>query len=317
MTSLSIKEVKVTSVLIVTALLLSCSLFLGSQSAHAARNYTNCPETIYSMLFVDPPNPVYGKTYVKLANKIPDSNVTLYSQDENNQDKCAILGQSVANNQTWNSVTDVSQADHLIRIYADGPVKSADVYQSTVKLLVLPEPGLCESVDSECHIKYQGHSGVLKPILQTGATDMIAIYTVKPINSSTIKEVAYFSDGSYLYNDAKKQIGPVNRNYLADGKHTVVTEVTFTNGQKMLISQTIDMGKDYSGFTTVKSYYYKSHNRYLYIIATVVIFIIVSTLLWLTRTIHQKREFAKDHGIDHLKAAEITKEDPKDKIVVG
>ena len=317
MTSLSIKEVKLTSVSIVMALFLSCSLFLGSQPAHAARKYTNCPETIYSMLFVDLKQPLYGTTYVKLANKIPDSNVTLYTIDANDDAKCSQLGQAPANSQNWAPISTINQNEAVKQVFADGPTKSADVYQSTVKLLKITDPKICQQIDSECHTTYKGHNGVLQPKLLTGGTDSIAVYTVLPINDSKVKEVAYYSDGSFLYINNSKQIDPVNKNYLSDGSHNVVTRVTFENGQVLNISQKYDLGKDFTGFTTVRSYYYKSHNRYLYILIALVSAIIISLIIWAARTIHQRREFKKDHGIENLSVPEVKKDETKDKIVVG
>jgi hypothetical protein len=73
-------------------------------------------------------------------------------------------------------------------------------------MLVIPDAKLCSQVDTDCKFVFQGKTGVLQPKLLTGATDMIAIYTVLRIDSAKIKQVAYYSEGNFLYEDSKKQI---------------------------------------------------------------------------------------------------------------
>lgn len=291
--------------------------FFSTANSSAATKSIDCTDSIYNMFFVEMKKPVSGKVYSKLAKTIPDSPLNLYYQDPSGNSRCVIIGQTNANSDTWQQSGSIDSALQLKQILADGPTKSVDVYQATIKLLVLPEDNLCESVDTECHTTYQGNKGVLKPILQSGAIDQIAIYGVLPINDAKIKEVAYFSDGQFLYFDEQKQIKPVNKNYLADGKHTVTTQVTFDNAQKFTITKEIDMGKDYTGFTTLKSYYYKSKNRYLYVIGAIVLFILISVALMVARALHNRKLYKEEHGIENYKATQVKKEDEKDKIIVG
>jgi len=290
--------------------------FAGKTSAVTPKSI-DCSESIYSMLFVESKKPLQGTIYAKLAKKIPDSPLNLYYQDPTTNGRCNVIGQINANSDTWQLVGKIDESLNISTLYADGPQKSADVYQATIKTLILPDSNLCEQVDTECHVTYQGKKGILKPILQSGAIDMISIYTVLPISDSKIKEVAYFSDGQFLYFNEKKQIEPVNKNYIADGQHTVTTQVTFDNNQKFIISETIDRGKDYTGLTTLKSYYYKSQKRYLYVIGGVVIFIVISVALMIARAIHNRKLYKQEHGIENYKPLEPKKEDKKDDIVVG
>ena len=289
----------------------------GKTSAATAKSI-DCSESIYNMFFVETKTkPISGTVYAKLAKKIPDSQLNLYYQDPASNGRCNVIGQINANSDAWQLAGKIDSSLNLKQLLADGPQKSADVYQATIKTLILPDNNLCEQVDSECHVTYQGHKGVLKPILQSGAIDMIAIYSVLPINDAKIKEVSYFSDGQFLYFNEKKQINPVNKNYLADGKHTVTTQLTFDNSQKFIISEDIDLGKDYTGFTTLKSYYYKSKNRYLYVIFGIVAFIAISVALMIARALHNHKLYKEEHGINNYKAAPVKKDDEKDKIIVG
>lgn len=301
------------------ALLLLATVFGStfSSNASAATKSIDCTDSIYNMFFVQVKKPVYGTVYAKLAKKIPDSPLTMYYQDPNNSSRCNIIGQISANSDAWQLTGKIDESLDLKQLLADGPEKSADIYQATIKTLILPDAELCQKVDSECHITYKGHEGTLKPILQSGAIDAIAIYSVLPIENAKIKEVAYFSDGQFLYLDTKNQINPVNKNYLADGQHTVTTQVTFDNSQKFIITKNVDMGKDYTGFTTLKSYYYKSQNRYLYIIGGIVAFLVISIALMVARALHNRKLYKEEHGIQNYKAAPVKKDDEKDKIVVG
>jgi len=285
-----------------------CIAFSSNASAVTPKSI-DCTDSIYNMFFVQLKKPVSGKVYSKLAKTIPDSPLNLYYQDPSNSSQCIVLGQTNANTTTWQASGSIDSNLQLKQILADGPTKSVDVYQATIKLLVLPQSNLCESVDTECHTTYQGHQGVLKPILQSGAIDLIAIYSVLPINDAKIKEVAYFSDGQFLYFEQSKQIKAVNKSYLADGKHTVTTQVTFDNNQKFTISQNIDMGKDYTGLTTLKSYYHKSQNRYLYIIGGIVAFIVISVAVMIARALHNRKLYKEEHGIENYKAAPVKKDD--------
>ena len=289
----------------------------GKTSAATAKSI-DCSESIYNMFFVETKTkPISGTVYAKLAKKIPDSQLNFYYQDPASNGRCNVIGQINANSDAWQLAGKIDSSLNLKQLLADGPQKSADVYQATIKTLILPDNNLCEQVDSECHVTYQGHKGVLRPILQSGAIDMIAIYSVLPINDAKIKEVSYFSDGQFLYFNEKKQINPVNKNYLADGKHTVTTQVTFDNNQKFIISEDIDLGKDYTGLTTLKSYYFKSKNRYLYVIFGIVAFIAISVALMTARALHNRKLYKEEHGIENYKAAPVKKDDEKDKIIVG
>ena len=315
MLSVSFKRLFLGGSLLVTTLLMSL-LFDARVSAVAPKSI-DCTDSVYNMFFVELNKPVYGKVYAKLAKKIPDSPLNVYFQDSNNNTRCVIIGQTNANSDSWKPIGIINQSLSLKELLADGPQKSADIYQATIKTLILPDPNLCETVDSECRITYQGHKGVLKPILQSGAIDAISVYTVLPINYAKIKEVAYFSDGQFLYFNENKKIDSVNKNYLADGKHTVTTQVTFDNSQKFTITETIDRGKDYTGLTTLKSYYYKSQNRYLYVIGGVVAFIVISVTLMIARALHNRKIYKQEHGIENYKPLEPKKENKKDDIVVG
>ena len=296
-------------------LLLLFALTLAPSKVSANAKINDCTDTIYSSFFTDLNAKVQGTTYVKMASKLPNYNLTVYFQDNIDSNSCFVVGQAAANSESWTAAGTIGQP--FKRILVQGPEKSAEIYQATIKALILPDSKLCEQVDTECRITYKGKSGVLQPKLISGATDMIAIYTVLPINNAQISQVSYYSDGNFLYSDPKKQIGEVNRNYLADGKHSVSTQVIFANGQKWTYTQDIDMGNDYTGFTTLRSYYYKSHNRYLYVIAGVAAFLLISLIIMIARAIHQRRLYKKEHGYDQIKYTPKKKDDNNDQIVVG
>lgn len=308
-------NIRVLRVGIFSLIMLSLALSFTPPKVSANTKVNDCTETIYSSFFTDLNAKVQGTVYVKMAAKLPNSNLSVYFQDNIDSNSCFVVGQAAANTESWSAAGSINQS--FKRILVQGPEKSADIYQATVKMLILPDSKICSQVDSECRVTYQGKMGVLQPKLLSGATDNVAIYTVQPIDKSSISQVSYYSDGNFLYSDPKKQITEVNRNYLADGKHSVSTQVIFANGQKWTYTQDIDMGNDYTGFTTLRSYYYKSHNRYLYVIAGVTAFLIISLIIMIIRAIHQRRLYKQEHGYDQIKYTPKKKDDNNDQIVVG
>lgn len=263
---------------------------LASQQRLIVGDITTCSNNS-SSYYDTLSQPITGSIYARLPSGNSPSVVYLYSETTSDT-SCQLLGAAKIESGRW---LFLGSGSAVTNIMVQSPGLNAEPYAAVVDLLVVPNTAICAPA-VYCNINYQGDNGYLVPNLISNTTDQIAVYEANSITDVRFTGINYYADGTFLYSST--QLKPINRDYLPGGKHNIFIQVNFVNGEKINISQAINMGIDWSGTIRLRSDFYRSHNKLVFAGVLMVILIIVLLLLWIVRKIHKRREFKIDHGID-------------------
>ena len=250
--------------------------------------------------------PVSGAIYARFPNGINPSVVYLYSENTSNA-SCLLLGAAKIESGHWlflgngNSVTNI--------MIQTPDLKAQPNAASVIDLLAVPSSAICAPV-VYCNLNYQGDLGYLVPNTIHDTAQQMTVYEANSIVDVRFTGIDYYADGKLLYSST--QLRPINHNYLAGGKHKVFIQVNFTNGEKVNINQVVNMGIDWTGALKLRSSFYKSHNKTVFIIVSILILGLVVAGLWkVWRVYYKRREFKIDHGVDEYEGQDMI--DPTNK----
>jgi hypothetical protein len=183
-------------------------------------------------------------------------------------------------------------------------------YAAVADLLALPSAATC-IVNTVCSSTYQGYVATLLPNLISNNTDQIAVYQASSIIDVKYSSINYYSDGIFLY--SSPQVRPINHDYLGGGTHAITITISFINGEKLNINQTVNMGADWSGVLRIRSDFYRSHNKFVFGGVMFCVVVVLILLLWLGRILYKRREFKVDHGLSDYESPDvINPEDDQD-----
>lgn len=288
-----------------------------SASQLAAQNDTvgTCDSGNDHSTFIDNFSPLSGTVYAQLSNKSENPGaVTIYFQSLTDY-SCEKVGQPTSvNTNSWTLVGNYKISDgQSAALVASGDNLQGQPYAALIKLLIVPDQSLCNPLN--CIIKYQGQDGLLSPKIISSATDEVAAYRLDPIDGLTPTRVDYYDNGTFIY--SSKKIEDVNKNYLPGGKQTITATAFFNNNEQFTVTSNIDMGPDYTYTQYLKSQYYRSHNKALFVAVVGGIVGLVVGAMWLIRYIYKKRKFIKDHGLDENHYSPDEVDDSEDDVVVG
>jgi hypothetical protein len=260
--------------------------------------------------------PASAQLYIKLnSTQESSSNVAVYFQSFSDS-QCHLIGIDSPSYSSWSKVgpynLDTSDGGAFVIV---GSGLGALPYQAVASLLVLPNPLVCTPVIN-CKISYHGYQGVLSPQIISGATESVAVYVASPLNSVGYSKATYYSNNQFLY--SSKQLQPINRNYLNGGVQHVSIQINLTNQQVVTITQTINMGTDYTGTLYIKSLVYRSQNKVWVFVILALILVVLLLLLWIVRLIYKHRRYQVHYGLNHLSESheQISKVDPPDNYVI-
>ncbi|HSX32957.1 MAG TPA: hypothetical protein VLF91_01325 [Candidatus Saccharimonadales bacterium] len=263
--------------------------------------------------------PPAGKLYIRLTNSAETSApVTVYYQSI--QDGvCRPLGTVTPNQTIWTAVGVYKPIDTSgVALVVNGVGLSAPPYAAAASLLIVPDPVVC-TPDVTCAVRYQGYNATLVPRILTGATDAVAIYAAEPVVGATVKKVSYYADNTYLYDS--KTFVPINRGYLRGGMHTVTIQVTLANGEVLIINQALNNGDDFAGTKYLRSLFYRSHNKTLFLAAIGLTALGLLLLLWTVRQLYKHHMYREEHGLEHYAAPKPPADDPNkddnNNVIVG
>jgi hypothetical protein len=247
-----------------------------------------------------------GAVYVRLNTASETTTpINVYFRSTNDI-KCTFIGSGMAKLNTWSKISDtgVTGLKDGIIIISYTVTENVEVYQGTFQMLFVSDKKLC-TITANCETNFNGYKGTLSADTSSRATDDILLFRLTDIDGVAISKVDYYDGGTFLYSSAKLE--SVNRNYLPGGNRQLTKQVYFKNGQILTITETVNMGYDFSGGLAIRSYIYRSKNRSL-VIGIIVAAAVLSLLILLFIHYLVRRHYYKiDHGLD--KSAQIAKRD--------
>jgi len=234
---------------------------------------------------------ISGSVYVRLPAGASSSIVYLYSETASDT-SCQLLGGAKAFSGHWTFLANTSDVSNIM---LQGQGVSAQPHSAAADLIVVPIASICSPV-VVCNTTYQGINSSLEPNLISNTTDQIAVYQANPVTDIRRTSINYYADGVFLY--SATQLKPINRDYLPGGTHSIFIQVSFINGEKININQTVNNGVDWSGGLRLRSDFYRSHNKFVFATAVGGVVVLLILSLWIVRILYKRHEFKIDHGID-------------------
>jgi hypothetical protein len=250
-------------------------------------------------------NPVAtGSVYLKLNYQSNPINLSLYL---NNYvaSQCNLIGSVSTNSNTWTYIGKISSSTNDVIIQGVGI--GAVPYQAAAQLLVVPNNQCLPT--SNCNLTFDGLAGVLQldnSNIISGATDQIAIHTLKPISGIGVRSVSYYADSQKGALYTSNSLRPFNKNYLSGGTHSIQIQIKLDNGQSVFVNQTINMGIDWTGALLVKSLIYRNSGSAAVFIVLGISILILLIIFVLARFIYMQRRTDKLHGLDNYQASDIS-----------
>jgi hypothetical protein len=236
-----------------------------------------------------------GKAYLRLNYASTPVNLSLYLNNYA-AGECSNIGNVTVNSNTWVYIGNISSSTNDVII--QGNNVAAAPYQAAVNLLIVPDNQCTPTV--YCTVSYSGLKGQLQldnSNILSGATDQIAVYSLKPINGVGITSVGYYADEQKGALYSSKILKPFDRNYLDGGLHSTQIQIKLKNGQSIYVNETIDMGIDWTGTLYLKSLIYRNSGSAAIFIVAGISIVILLIILGLMRLLYKRRRVNKFHGI--------------------
>jgi hypothetical protein len=292
----------IVSLQVISLVLGLLSVFSPKISALTTGSITTCISN--SSSYYDSLNQsISGSVYVRLPAGANPSIVYLYSETMSDT-RCQLIGGAKAFSGHW---TFLANASDVSNIMLQGQGLNAQPYSAVANLLVVPIASICEPV-IVCNTTYQGINSSLTPNLLSNTTDQIAVYQANPVTDIRRSSINYYADGTFLY--SATQLKPINHDYLPGGTHAVFIQVSFLNGEKININQSVNNGVDWSGGLRLRSDFYRSHNKLVFAAAVSGVIVLLILGLWVVRILYKRHEFKIDHGLDEYEDKDMI--GPKD-----
>ncbi|MCB9821695.1 signal peptidase I [Candidatus Nomurabacteria bacterium] len=263
--------------------------FLGVPTAAAATDMSCDPATDYpqfSSLF-HVPEASYD-IYVRLSNHEKKSvNFDLFSGNDSSD--CRQLGRVKASSTSWQKIgSDLKFLDEdATFLYAKVPNEN--------QLGTLPPQIVFINSDlgcspEKCRTDYNDQQYTIVPQTVSYLYDNLKVSLIEQFSGVDVENVNYFVDGKLLY---KSDNTSLDKWRLLPGQHTVVSRVKFTNGQALILNQSLKI--DINPIQIIAPYYLKL----LPILKPVGLFVALLlgyyAVLLLLRSISRKRRWKQAH----------------------
>ena len=259
----------------------------------------SCEQDVPSISVISSQALPAGDVYVKLNVPGTQQNIRTYIQPMDGS-ACKLLAETNTNADTWSAIgrLDEQAVKQPFSFVIYSAPASSNPYQAVASLLIITDAHLCKPT-KDCVVNYSGHSGTLTPQKLSSSSDPIILNVATPLPGS-YTSVDYYVDNHFAY--ASQKLEAINLSYLSGGTHAVSRVLNFSNGEKLTLTQTLDMGIDANGNLYIKSWFYRQKGSIRILIITGAAALLIVSFVGLLRLIHRRRLYRTEHGLDNYKS---------------